>query len=87
MRRFRITRLVLVVLLTLAPALAMPRVAPQATGEETVYITKAGKRYHLQDCPTLRHSVKIPIKLKDAVKAGYTPCRVCHPPALPEGQH
>jgi methylphosphotriester-DNA--protein-cysteine methyltransferase len=85
MRRWRFAKLFLAALLMLSPALAMAQAVPQATGEETVYVTKTGKKYHLETCPNLKHSkVKMPIKLKDAVKAGYAPCKVCHPPTLPK---
>jgi hypothetical protein len=89
MRRFKLTRLVLIALLALSPALATARGVvtsvprPQATGEETVYITRTGNKYHLENCRTLRKT-KIPVKLKDAVKAGYEPCKICHPPTLPQ---
>ena len=85
MRRFRLAQLSLVGLLMLAPGLAMPRAVPQAAGNEIVYIAKKGKKYHRKNCPTLKHSkVRLAIKLKDAVKAGYTPCKICHPPTLPK---
>jgi hypothetical protein len=88
MRRFKLTRLVLIALLALSPALATARGVVrgarrrQATGEEIVYITRTGKKYHLKNCRTLRNP-KIPVKLKDAVKDGYEPCKICHPPTLP----
>lgn len=46
--------------------------------EETVYITKTGKKYHREDCRYLSRS-KIAIKRKDAIARGYTPCSVCKP--------
>lgn len=45
----------------------------------TVYITKSGKKYHRSGCRYLRKS-KIAIKLKEAKRRGYTPCKVCKPP-------
>jgi hypothetical protein len=48
------------------------------TKEQTVYITKTGKKYHRDGCQYLRSS-RIPIALKDA-KANYTACRICRPP-------
>ena len=56
--------------------------APQhqvQTKEQTVYVTKTGKRYHRDGCRYLAHS-KIPVSLKDAKANGYTACKVCHPP-------
>jgi hypothetical protein len=60
-----------------APVLA----APQTNGDQIVYITRSGKKYHAEGCRFLRKS-KTPVKLKDAVKSGYTPCSVCKPPKL-----
>lgn len=48
-------------------------------GEIIVYITKSGKKYHCSSCSCLSKS-RIPITLKEAKKAGYTPCKRCHPP-------
>jgi len=49
------------------------------TKEQTVYITKTGKKYHTASCRYLSKS-KITISLKDAKSNGYTPCSVCKPP-------
>jgi hypothetical protein len=46
---------------------------------QTVYITKTGKKYHVQTCGYLSRS-SIAISLSDAVESGYTPCSVCDPP-------
>jgi hypothetical protein len=75
--------ILLVLLLAIAPAVTTARAMPQANGDQTVYVTKTGKKYHTADCRYLRKS-KTPLKLKDAVKAGYTPCSVCNPPTLKE---
>src|SRR3989454_7801771 len=79
MRRLR---LLLVALVGLAAFLATTPVcaAPQ---DQTVYVTRTGKKYHVAGCRYLRSS-QIPMKLKDAVNAGYTPCSVCKPPTLSE---
>lgn len=45
-------------------------------GDKTVYITKTGKKYHVEDCDYLKKS-KIPIKLKDLNKDEYKPCKLC----------
>jgi hypothetical protein len=72
--------------------LATPILAPSATlvaqqpapkraeqpKEQTVYITRTGKRYHRNSCRYLASS-KIPMTLKDAKAQGYTPCKVCRP--------
>jgi hypothetical protein len=60
-----------------APAVGLP----QSNGDQTVYITRSGKKYHAEGCRFLRQSMT-PAKLKDAVKSGYTPCSVCKPPKL-----
>lgn len=49
--------------------------------EVTVYITKAGGKYHIDGCRYLSKS-KIPISLSEAVSEGYGACSVCNPPAL-----
>jgi micrococcal nuclease len=49
------------------------------TKEQTVYITKTGKKYHTASCRYLSKS-KIAISLKDAKARGYTACSVCQPP-------
>ena len=45
----------------------------------TVYVTKTGKKYHVDGCSSLSKS-KIPMSLKEAKKEGYTPCEKCNPP-------
>lgn len=50
-------------------------------GDQIVYVTRTGAKYHRGHCRYLRRS-KIPMKLRDAVRAGYTPCKVCRPPSL-----
>ena len=45
---------------------------------ETVYVTRTGKRYHRENCSSLRRS-KIPISLEDATQR-YGPCGRCNPP-------
>ena len=58
-----------------------PRIEPQQQKpvEATVYVTKAGKKYHQEGCRYLKGS-KIPISLKEAKAKGYEPCSVCRPP-------
>jgi micrococcal nuclease len=55
--------------------------SPQQDPNVTVYITKSGKKYHRAGCSYVKKS-RIPIKLKDAVAKGYTPCSKCNPPTL-----
>lgn len=40
------------------------------------YVTKSGKKYHVENCPSLSKS-KIKISYKDAVAKGYKPCSTC----------
>jgi len=57
--------------------------APQARpGDQdidpVVFVTKEGKRYHRWDCPAFQKS-KIPIRLSEAKRLGFTPCLRCGP--------
>jgi len=54
------------------------KAAPTDGKDVTVYITRTGKKYHRGSCRYLRKSM-IPIKKKDAIGRGYTPCSVCKP--------
>lgn len=44
-----------------------------------IYITKTGKKYHLDGCNSLAKS-KIKSTLEDVIKRGLTPCEKCKPP-------
>ena len=46
--------------------------------EKIVYIAKTGKKYHLENCRTLRCE-KEAIDLNEAIKNGYEVCKVCKP--------
>jgi micrococcal nuclease len=46
--------------------------------EETVYITKTGKKYHRSTCGHLKQS-KIAVTRKQAQEMGLTPCKHCNP--------
>ena len=48
---------------------------------QTVYITKTGKKYHIESCRYLSQS-SFEIKLSDAKTRGYDPCSVCKPPII-----
>ncbi|GHV92335.1 hypothetical protein AGMMS50268_28380 [Spirochaetia bacterium] len=56
-----------------------------AAGDTRVYVTNSGKKYHRENCSSLRRS-KIEVSLLDAVKSGYGPCTSCKPPVLDEGE-
>ena len=49
--------------------------------EKIVYITKTGKKYHLENCRTLRGE-KEAIDLNEAIKNGYEVCKVCKPDGI-----
>jgi hypothetical protein len=82
MRRLLAT---LILFTSLLCPVALPVVAQHATvaqqdnQTQTVYITRSGKKYHLDGCRYLTAS-KIAISLKEAKAKGYTACKVCHPP-------
>ena len=44
--------------------------------EKIVYIAKTGKKYHLENCRTLRGE-KEAIDLNEAIKNGYEACKIC----------
>lgn len=53
---------------------------PSQPSIETVYVTPHGKRFHRQDCPTIRESrTVLQLSREEAAKRGYKPCRVCKP--------
>ena len=49
--------------------------------EKIVYIAKTGKKYHLENCRTLRGE-KEAIDLNEAIKNGYGACKVCKPDGI-----
>ena len=75
--------IVIGVLLALPFGLSAQSAVPQSKGEVIVYVTTTGRKYHTASCRYLRKGAT-PLKLKDAVKAGYSPCSVCKPPTLNE---
>jgi hypothetical protein len=80
MRLVRSTFMALALSLTILGSMAVATTTP-VTGQETVYVTKSGKKYHTATCNFVKNG-KTPMKLADAVKAGYTPCSVCNPPKM-----
>ena len=48
--------------------------------ETEVYITRTGKKYHLESCGSIRYSGRI-IQLDSAVALGYGACMNCKPPS------
>lgn len=49
-----------------------------ALAAQEVYLTPTGKKYHQQQCTTVRHSSKS-IDVKVAQKRQYLPCEICFP--------
>lgn len=49
--------------------------------EKIIYISKTGKKYHLENCRTLRGE-KETMDLEEAIKTGYEACKVCNPDAV-----
>lgn len=49
--------------------------------EKIVYIAKTGKKYHLENCRTLRDE-KEAIDLDEAIKNGYEACKICKPDGI-----
>ena len=45
----------------------------------TVYVTEKGNKYHTASCHTIKNSKTISMKEEDAIKAGYTACKICAP--------
>ena len=59
-----------------SPQVSLPQKNP-TEGDEIVYITKSGTKYHKEGCSSLSKS-KISISFKDAKERGYEPCGRCH---------
>ena len=49
--------------------------------EKIVYIAKTGKKYHLENCRTLRGE-KEAIDLNESIKNGYEVCKICKPDGI-----
>lgn len=53
-------------------------VSSGSSGDDIVYITETGSKYHKAGCQYLSQS-KIPISRQEAIRLGYPPCSVCNP--------
>ncbi|MEI0518059.1 hypothetical protein [Brachyspira murdochii] len=53
-------------------------ISSNITAANIVYITKTGKKYHIQNCRTIKGEA-YKISLSEAKNKGYTPCKVCKP--------
>ncbi|WP_244289097.1 hypothetical protein [Brachyspira aalborgi] len=49
--------------------------------EKIVYIAKTGKKYHIENCRTLRGE-KEAVDLNEAIKNGYEACKICKPDGI-----
>ncbi|MCR4692035.1 MAG: DNA/RNA non-specific endonuclease [Lachnospiraceae bacterium] len=52
--------------------------AKDPIGDDVVYIPKSGKKYHRENCRTLKKT-KTPISREEAISRGYEACKVCNP--------
>ena len=53
--------------------------AKSSNHPEIVYVTENGKKYHTASCHTIKDSKTMSMTEEDAIKAGYTACKICHP--------
>jgi hypothetical protein len=70
-----------------APLSAAPNAAPdekttsKADEDPIVYVKEGGKKYHKKNCAVVKTG-KTGIKLSEALKKGYEPCKICNPPVV-----
>jgi len=62
---------------TVDPVEAAAGNTPVAEGQDLVYVTPHGKRYHRKDCQFARNGEAM--TRQEAIKSGKTPCKVCRP--------
>lgn len=55
-----------------------PQSVYERPGDEHVWTTPTGERYHRQDCDNVHNNTR-KLTISAAEAAGYTPCRNCHP--------
>ena len=53
---------------------------------QDVYKTPSGKKYHMENCKTVKN-VSEKITLQEAAEKGLEPCKVCRPSVLPVPQN
>lgn len=80
----RLVTTVVALLLVLTPAITVPAQTPAPrqqiqNKEQTVFITRTGRKYHRAGCSYLAYS-RYPLSLKEAQQRGYGPCKAWHPP-------
>lgn len=80
----RLVTTVVTLLLVLTPAITVPAQTPAPrqqiqNKEQTVFISRTGRKYHRAGCSYLAYS-RYPLSLKEAQQRGYGPCKAWHPP-------
>lgn len=54
--------------------------AGATSNDDVLYVTRYGKRYHRENCYTIRgHFTKHAVSRSEAIGMGKTPCRKCKP--------
>lgn len=53
---------------------------------QAVYVTPYGNHYHRGNCRMVENVSK-ELKLYDAIKRGYKPCKICKPPIMPNANN
>lgn len=79
----RLVTTVVTLLLVLTPAITVPAQTPAPrqqiqNKEQTVFISRTGRKYHRAGCSYLAYS-RYPLSLKEAQQRGYGPCKAWHP--------
>jgi hypothetical protein len=74
----KLFRLILVIAVAAMQMGASCRNTVQPASEVTVYVTPKGKKYHRENCRTIRDQ-KRAMTLSEAMKEGYDACKVCKP--------
>ena len=68
------------VIFTLLFAAIIGIYAAGAAADKKVYIADSGKKYHCQDCRTLKKTKKLTELTEEEAQAkGYEACKVCNP--------
>ena len=53
---------------------------------EDVYVTQKGKKYHKEICLLIKNKNASKMDKKEALEAGYTPCKKCFKEDLPKDE-
>lgn len=63
-----------------APASSDDNKVTKQSSETYVYMKEGGKKYHKKDCQMVKKEAK-EMNIAEAIKQGYTPCKICNPEA------